>query len=70
MARSPLANYEQCSDEILMDLYFDLSRSAGENAEELAAIESELHGRLLAAYGATDIVRTGRVRYATDSVPR
>lgn len=70
MARSPLANYEQCSDEILMDLYFDLSRSAGENAVEIAAIESELQARLVAAYGASEIVRTGRVRYSMDSVPR
>ena len=48
MAQATLSGYEQYSDEVLMQRYFELSEHAEEHADELAAIDSVIQSRLFA----------------------
>lgn len=66
MAHIPVAKYEHCSDEILMGLFFDLSRQPDENSDELAAIDAVMQSRLTQTYGAAKPGASPRVRYLLD----
>jgi hypothetical protein len=64
MAQATLSGYEQYSDEVLMQRYFELSEHAEEHADELAAIDSVIQSRLFATYGAASPGSSPRIRIA------
>jgi hypothetical protein len=67
MAQTTSGAFEQCSDEVLMQRYFELSASPENHAEELAMIDAAIQARLFAAYGAAPPGSSPRIRLAVSN---